>query len=157
MTADIPIVRMADLVGRLKTAMRTGNEGAGVVIGAGAGALNLRGRAVALCDGMYAQYRVAKAADCLELPYATTARQGASASINPLTSLGMVETMRREGHTALAQTAAASNVGQMLNPVCLAGGIPLVNIARSGNRSRCSGILGHDTSWTVLPPISNVT
>ena len=33
----------------------------------------------------------------------------------------MVETMRREGHTALVHTAAASNLGQMLNRLCLAG------------------------------------
>jgi NADPH-dependent curcumin reductase CurA len=80
---------------------------------------------------MYAQYRVVKASDCLLLPQGTTARDGASAFINPLTVLGMVETMHREGHTALVHTAAASNLGQMLNRVCLADGIGLVNIVRS--------------------------
>jgi hypothetical protein len=56
---------------------------------------------------------------------------GASAFVNPLTVLGMVETMRAEGHTALVHTAAASNLGQMLNRLCLAEGIPLVCIVRS--------------------------
>jgi len=64
------------------------------------------------------------------LPEDTTPRDGASAFINPLTALGMVETMRREGHTALVHTAAASNLGQMLNRVCRADRIGLVNIVR---------------------------
>ena len=51
----------------------------------------------------------------------------------------MVETMRREGHKALVHTAAASNVGQMLNRVCLADGIPLVNIVRSQPKPTCFG------------------
>jgi NADPH:quinone reductase len=54
-----------------------------------------------------------------------------SFKLNPLTSLGMVETMRREGHTALVRTAAASNLGQMLNKVCLEDGVGLFNIVRS--------------------------
>ncbi|MCU1367956.1 MAG: putative zinc-type alcohol dehydrogenase, partial [Ilumatobacteraceae bacterium] len=55
---------------------------------------------------------------------------GASCFVNPLTALGMVETMRMEQHTALVHTAAASNLGQMLQRVCLADGVPLVNIVR---------------------------
>jgi NADPH:quinone reductase len=39
--------------------------------------------------------------------------------------------MRREGFTALVHTAAASNVGQMLNRVCQQDGIGLVNIVRN--------------------------
>jgi NADPH:quinone reductase len=74
---------------------------------------------------------VLKTRDCLVLPEGASPRDGASAFINPLTVLGMVETMRREGHKALVHTAAASNVGQMLNRVCLADSIPLVNIVRS--------------------------
>ena len=79
---------------------------------------------------MYAQYRIVRASQCLELPEGTDAADGASAFVNPLTALAMVETMRREGHTALVHTAAASNLGQMLNRICLEDGIPLVNIVR---------------------------
>jgi NADPH:quinone reductase-like Zn-dependent oxidoreductase len=50
--------------------------------------------------------------------------------VNPLTALGMLETLRREGHKALVHTAAASNLGQMLQKICLADGIALVNIVR---------------------------
>ena len=80
---------------------------------------------------MYAQFRLMKAADCLPLPAGTSAAEGASCFVNPLTALGMVETMRREGHTALVHTAAASNLGQMLQKICLKDGISLVNIVRS--------------------------
>jgi NADPH2:quinone reductase len=64
------------------------------------------------------------------LPDDTTPQEGASCFVNPLTALGMVETMRMEGHTGLVHTAAASNLGQMLNRICLADGVPLVSIVR---------------------------
>jgi hypothetical protein len=67
---------------------------------------------------------------CLPLPEGADPVDAASSFVNPLTALGMVETMRREGHTGLVHTAAASNLGQMLNRVCLADGVPLVNIVR---------------------------
>jgi len=38
--------------------------------------------------------------------------------------------MKAEGHKALVHTAAASNLGQMLNKLCNADGVPLVNIVR---------------------------
>jgi NADPH2:quinone reductase len=80
--------------------------------------------------GMYAQHRLVKAAMCLPLLEGTTPAEGASCFVNPLTALGMVETMRMEGHTALVHTAAASNLGQMLNKLCLAEEVKLVNIVR---------------------------
>jgi len=131
-TASIPRSRMPGVAGRLDESMLVGNEGAGVVVKAGADLQALIGRTLATRTlGMYAQYRVAKASECMVLPEGTTPKEGASAFINPLTALGMVETMRREGHTALVHTAAASNLGQMLNRVCLADGIALVNVVRN--------------------------
>jgi NADPH2:quinone reductase len=132
-SASITPERMRGLEARLDRALPAGNEGAGVVIDAGSDVQALVGRTVAARSplGMYAQYRVVKASDCLVLPDGVSAREGASAFINPLTVLGMVETMRREGHSALVHTAAASNLGQMLNRVCLKDGISLVNIVRS--------------------------
>jgi NADPH2:quinone reductase len=78
----------------------------------------------------YAEYRCLPAAMCLVLPDGTEPAQGASCFVNPLTALGMVETMRMEGHHALVHTAAASNLGRMLQRICLADGVPLVNIVR---------------------------
>jgi NADPH:quinone reductase-like Zn-dependent oxidoreductase len=133
-TAKVPQGAMKAMAGRLDQSMPVGNEGAGVVVKTGSSdaAKALLGKTVAMIGGaMYAQYRTIKVADCLVLPAGTTPAEGASWFINPLTSLGMVETMRREGHKALVHTAAASNLGQMLNKICLKDGIGLVNIVRS--------------------------
>lgn len=132
-TARIPAAAMPGLAARLGQSMPVGNEGAGLVVAAGASpaAQALLGRTVAAIGGaMYSQYRVIAAAQCLPLPAGSTAAEGASCFVNPLTALGMVETMKREGHRALVHTAAASNLGQMLNRVCLKDGIGLVNIVR---------------------------
>ena len=131
-TASVPPGLMRAMAGRLDESMPVGNEGAGVVVAAGANAQALLGKTVAILGGaMYAQYRVLKAADCLLLPDGTAPADGASCFVNPLTALGMVGTMRLEGHTALVHTAAASNLGQMLNKICLEDGIGLVNIVRN--------------------------
>ncbi|MET0879651.1 MAG: zinc-binding dehydrogenase [Tardiphaga sp.] len=143
--ARVPQASAKAMAGRLDESMAVGNEGAGTVIKAGSSpeAQALLGRMVAMIGGaMYAQYRVMKAAACLPLPDGTTAAQGASCFVNPLTSLGMVETMRREGHTALVHTAAASNLGQMLNRICLKDGIDLVNIVRSEAQEKLLRDLG---------------
>jgi NADPH:quinone reductase len=134
-TISAPIVPnvLRGLKGRLDESMAVGNEGAGVVVAGGSSeaAQALLGKTVALAGGaMYSQYRCAKAAICSALPDGITAEQGASSFVNPLTALCMTETMRREGHTALVHTAAASNLGQMLNKICIADGIELVNIVR---------------------------
>jgi NADPH2:quinone reductase len=80
---------------------------------------------------MYAQYRCVDAAACLALPAGAPAAAGAASFVNPMTVLGMVETMRAEGHTALVHTAAASTLGQMLLRYCREEGVPLVCIVRS--------------------------
>ncbi|MFN5526071.1 zinc-binding dehydrogenase [Bradyrhizobium sp.] len=133
-TAKVPEAGMRAMAGRLDESLPIGNEGAGTVVktGSSEAAKALMGRTVAAIGGaMYSQYRCLKISECLPLPAGTTAAEGASCFVNSLTSLGMTETMRREGHTALVHTAAASNLGQMLNKICLKDGIPLVNIVRS--------------------------
>jgi NADPH2:quinone reductase len=132
-TARIPARLMPAVAGRVDQPMPVGNEGAGVVVKAGASspAQALMGKTVAMSGGaMYTQFRVIKAAQCLVLPDGTSPTEGASCFVNPLTVLGMVGTMRLEGHTALVHTAAASNLGQMLHKVCLQEHIGLVNIVR---------------------------
>jgi NADPH:quinone reductase len=91
---------------------------------------------------MYTQYRAVDASACLALPEGTTAKDGASSFVNPLTALGMLETMRREGHSALVHTAAASNLGQMLVKLCAADGVPLVNIVRKPDQEQLLRSLG---------------
>jgi NADPH:quinone reductase-like Zn-dependent oxidoreductase len=136
-TAKVPDGAMKAMAGRLDESMPVGNEGAGVVIKAGSSdaAQALLGKTVAMIGGaMYAQYRCLRAKDVLPLPPGITPAEGASCFVNPLTSLGMVETMRREGHKALVHTAAASNLGQMLNKICLKDGVDLVNIVRNAQQ-----------------------
>jgi len=133
-SATVPEAAMRAMAGRLDESMPVGNEGAGVVIKTGSSdaAKALMGKTVAMIGGaMYAQYRCLKVNECLPLPAGTTPAEGASCFVNPLTALGMTETMRREGHKALVHTAAASNLGQMLNKICIKDGIALVNIVRS--------------------------
>jgi NADPH:quinone reductase-like Zn-dependent oxidoreductase len=133
-TARMPEAAMRMMGGRLDQSLPVGNEGAGVVIRTGGSdaAKALMGKTVSMIGGaMYSQYRTMKVRDVMELPPGTTAADGASWFVNPLTALGMTETMRRENHKALVHTAAASNLGQMLNKICIKDGIGLVNIVRS--------------------------
>jgi NADPH2:quinone reductase len=132
-TLRIPPAAMKSMAARADVSMAVGNEGAGVVVAAGSSdaAQALLRRTVAVLGGaMYSQLRCVPADQCLALPDDATPADGASAFVNPLTALGMVETMRREGHRALVHTAAASNLGQMLQRVCLEDGVGLVNVIR---------------------------
>ena len=144
-TAKVPQAAMRAMAARLDQSLPVGNEGAGVVIrtGASEAAKALMGKTVSTIGGaMYSQYRTLKASDCMALPAGTTAADGASWFVNPLTSLGMTETMRSEGHKALVHTAAASNLGQMLNKICIKDGIALVNIVRKPEQAEILHKLG---------------
>lgn len=144
-TAPLPPGALAQLAVRVGQSLPVGNEGAGTVVAAGESpaAQALLGKTVGIAGGaMYSQYRVVNAAACLVLPDGATARDGASSFVNPLTALGMVETMRREGHSGLVHTAAASNLGQMLVKICHADGVPLVNIVRKAEQEEILRDLG---------------
>jgi len=143
LTAPIPPARMGMMKPRLDESMAVGNEGAGVVVAAGANAQALIGKTVAMIGGgMYTQCRKIAARECVVLPEGATAADGASMFVNPLTALAMIETMRREGHKALVHTAAASNLGQMLAKACLADGVPLVNIVRNAAQAEILRAIG---------------
>ena len=145
LTAKVPDKLMRAMAGRLDQSMPVGNEGAGIVVEAGSSpaAQALLGRTVAAIGGaMYSQLRCVKVDQCLPLPAGTKPADGASCFVNPLTALGMVETMRNEGHSALVHTAAASNLGQMLNRICIADGVKLVNIVRKPEQAALLRSLG---------------
>ncbi|WP_116363933.1 zinc-binding dehydrogenase [Parahaliea mediterranea] len=144
-TATIPEGAMRLLAGRVGQSLPVGNEGAGEVVAAGSSdaAQALLGRTVGLFGGeTYGQYRCINAMQCLPLEAGTSAVDGASCFVNPMTALGMVETLRREGHTALVHTAAASNLGQMLNRLCQADDIALVNVVRRAEQEAILRDLG---------------
>jgi NADPH:quinone reductase len=143
--AQIPQGLMKAMASRLDQSMPVGNEGAGVVVVAGGSpeAQALNGKTVAVIGGaMYSQYRCVRAKDCLVLPADASPADGASAFVNPLTALSMVETMRMEGHKGLVHTVAASNLGQMLNRICLKDGVGLVNIVRDAKQAELLRGLG---------------
>jgi NADPH:quinone reductase-like Zn-dependent oxidoreductase len=162
-TAKVPEAGMKAMTARLDESMPVGNEGAGVVIRTGSSdaAKALMGKTVAMIGGaMYAQYRCLRVSECMPLPAGATAAEGASCFVNPLTALGMTETMRREGHKALVHTAAASNLGQMLNKICLKDGIGLVNIVRSKEQADILHEIGathvvDSTSPTFMDDLTN--
>jgi len=142
-TAEVPprLLRLA--TGRLGKSLAVGLEGAGVVVDAGANAQHLIGKVVSAGAGrMYTQYRRLPASEVFPFPDGVTAEQGASAYVNPLTALGMLSTMRREGHSALVHTAAASNLGQMLNKLCIADGVQVVNVIRSAEQEEILRAIG---------------
>jgi NADPH:quinone reductase len=151
-TPDRPVVTaplaegaVKTMTARLDKSLPVGNEGAGTVVAAGSSdaAQALLGKTVGIAAGaMYSQYRAVDARACLVLPDGASAKDGASSFVNPLTALGMTETMRREGHSALVHTAAASNLGQMLVKLCQKDGIPLVNIVRKPEQEELLRSLG---------------
>ncbi len=130
-TMNVPENMMKVVSARVDLSLPAGNEGAGIVVAAGANAESLIGKTVGVAGGgMYSQYRCVAASNCLVMHEGTTPAEGASCFVNPLTALGMVETMKLENHTGLVHTAAASNLGQMLVKICLNDDVPLVNIVR---------------------------
>ena len=138
-TAAVPDQALRMVAARLDQDLPVGNEGAGTVVAAGSSpeAQALMGKLVAILGGeMYATYRTVKAKAALPLPAGASAADGASCFVNPLTALAMVRTMQMEGHTALVHTAAASNLGQMLNRICIKDGVGLVNIVRSDEQAK---------------------
>lgn len=133
-TVPVSDAAVAGQLGRVDKPMLAGNEGGGTVVAAGpdAKAQALLGKVVGFLSGdAYAQYRTVDASQCLPMLDGTVPADAAAAFVNPLTALGMVETMKAEGHTALLHTVGASNLGQMLNRICLDDGVGLVNIVRS--------------------------
>lgn len=133
LTAPVPEQGMRAMKARVGQSLPVGNEGAGTVVATGDSELakSLEGKVVAIMGGgMYGEYRCVDASIALPLLDGHTAKDGASSFVNPLTALSMIETMKLEDHTALVHTAAASNLGLMLNRICQADGVELVNIVR---------------------------
>ncbi len=144
-TADVPEGLLRHMKARLDMAMPVGNEGGGVVVAAGEGdeAQALLGKTVgALGGAMYGEYRTLKYHQCLAMNEGVAPRDAAACFVNPLTALGMVDTMRLEGYQGLIHTAAASNLGQMLNKICLNEGVPLVNVVRKAEQAELLAGIG---------------
>lgn len=153
-TLPVPEPAMRMMAGRLGQAMPVGNEGAGVVVAAGSTeGEGMIGRRVAAAGGqMYAEYTVVPMAMVMPLPEGATAREGASSFVNPMTALAMTEVRKRDGSTGLVHTAAASNLGQMLQRICKADGVPLINIVRKPDQQAILKDLGADYALNSADP-----
>lgn len=130
--AQMPEPFLTGQKGRHGQRLEAGNEGAGTVIATGDSdmAKALMGQRVACVPGhAFSQYAIADAMMCLPLGDNST-EAGASSFVNPMTALAFVETAKMEGHEAIIHLAAASNLGQMLNKICVEDGMKLVNIVR---------------------------
>ena len=138
-TIDIPTDQIKAVEGRVGKPMAVGIEGAGIVVSAGSSELaqSLIGQTVAMAAGdMLSEFRCVKATAVLPMGKDIAPREVASSFVNPMTALCIVEDMRSQGATSIIHTTAASNLGQMLNRICMADNIDLVNIVRSSKQEK---------------------
>ena len=144
-TARVTAEAAGQRAGRFGQPLAVGLECAGTVIAAGTGAEHLIGErvaAISLTRGAFGQYLTVAAAQCAPLPDDVSSAEGAGVFCNPMTALAMVETLRLEGHGAMIQTAAASNLGQMIVHICREDGIGLVNVVRRPEQAELLRALG---------------
>lgn len=112
-----------------------GIEGSGIVVASGGGLLaNLRnGKRVALTStanmgGTWAEYVVTSAMHCIPLTANTSLESGSTLIVNPMTAIAFLRIARHKKTKAVVITAAASNLGSMLNRLFIANGIKVINI-----------------------------
>lgn len=149
LTALMPEPFHSAMKGRHGQRLPVGNEGAGTVVATGDTdmAKALMGQRVACVPGTaYSQYALADASMCLPLGD-TSAEDGASAFVNPMTALGFVENAKMDGQRAIVHAAAASNLGQMLVKICDEDGMELVNIVRK--QEQVDLLKGLGARWVV--------
>jgi NADPH2:quinone reductase len=114
-----------------------GFEGSGKVIASGSSFMSKRllGKNVACFapmdgNGTWAEYMVTNASMAIPLKKEVDLEQGAMLMVNPLSIMAMLDISKKGKHKAIANTAAASALGQMLNRLCLDKNLPIVNIVR---------------------------
>ena len=144
---------MKAMKSRVGQSMQVGNEGGGIIEDAGSNAKELIGKTVGAAGGaMYSQYRCIPANSCLVMDEKTTSVEAASSFVNPLTVLAFIETMKMENHSGIVNTAAASNLGQMLLRLCKDDSIPLVNIVRKSEQVEKLKNMGADYICNTSDP-----
>ncbi len=114
-----------------------GFEASGVVVATGDDFMSKRlmGKSVACFapqdgNGTWAEYMVTKNNMVVPLKKGIDLEQGSMLLVNPMSVIAMLEVVKKGGHKAIANTAAASALGQMLNKVCMENNVSIVNIVR---------------------------
>jgi len=81
-------------------------------------------------NGTWAEYMLTKSKSAIPLKKSMDLEQGSMLMVNPLSVLAMLEISKKGKHAAIANTAAASALGRMMNRLCIERNIPIVNIVR---------------------------
>ena len=81
-------------------------------------------------NGTWAEFMVTKNKTVIPLKKGFDIEQGSMLLVNPLSVIAMLEIAKKGGHKAIANTAAASSLGQMLNSLCIERNLQIVNIVR---------------------------
>lgn len=128
-----------------------GLEGSGTVVASGGGILaNLwKGKPVACAapndgNGTWAEYMVAPAAQCIPLSGGVSLEQGSMLFVNPLTAIGFISQIKKEGHKAVVLTAAASALCKMVLYLAKAEGIKVIGVVRKQQQATDLMKLGID-------------
>lgn len=120
--------------------MAMGKEGCGVVVATGSMLVGLRcpvgtGVGFVLTDtkqGSYSEYVTVNAlTGVFPMPSDVPIEDCASFFVNPYTAVGILDTAREEtGSSVIVHTAAASQLGQMLNKLAPSEGMTIINVVR---------------------------
>jgi NADPH:quinone reductase len=131
-----------------------GKEGSGIVVASGGGvyANSVVGKHVGFItnvkgEGSYAEYTCVNALEgVFPLPDQVEVADAASHFVNPYTAYGFLDTVRNrhsgKGRPGLVQTAAASQLGQMLVKLCKQEKMTLINVVRREEQAETLRALG---------------
>jgi NADPH:quinone reductase-like Zn-dependent oxidoreductase len=131
-----------------------GKEGSGIVIASGGGvyANSVVGKHVGFVSnvkghGSYAEYTCVNAMEgVFPLPDTVETVDAASHFVNPYTAYGFLDTVRNrhygKSRPGFVQTAAASQLGQMLVKLCQQENMTLINIVRRDDQAKTLRELG---------------
>ena len=114
-----------------------GFEGSGIVMATGNDFFSRRllGKKVALFapntgNGTWAEYTLTQAATAIPLKKDLSLEQGSMLLVNPLSVIAMISISKKKRIKAIANTAGASALGQLLNKMCRQNGLQCVNVVR---------------------------
>jgi len=131
--------------------LQVGVEGSGTVISSGGGlmARALVGKRVSFAttpgkSGAWAEYVACSAMLCCPLSQEVSFEHGACGIVNPFTAMAFLRIIKREGYTAVVQTAAASQLGRMMVRILKKEGIKTINIIRRPEQRKILEDLGAD-------------